>query len=299
MIAPYWAALLRAQGRTEMARLVRWVLCAALVLAFAPSALADDFVLRGSQPTYHWGGLYGGGQIGYTSSVVNFTKAVGPEIADILRDTSIEADQQISQWSLLGSRNPVSTSYGGFLGYNYEWQNVILGMEVNYNHFTLAAASSGFLSRNFTDSANLPAGHHYFYTMDVAGQSAFHMTDEASFRARFGWQAGHFLPYFFAGLAVGRFDSTTSTTLSYSATDFPDSEQPPLVPLDPISVAPQTEGMSQSGQFTYGFATGLGVDFAVTNNFFVRGEFEYIYFAPIDGIQVSLSTARVGAGFKF
>jgi opacity protein-like surface antigen len=280
-------------------RPLRWIICAVVMLAFAPSAFAQDFVLRGSAPAYHWGGLYGGGQIGYTSSVINFSTAVGPEIAYILRDTTIETDEQISQWSLLGSRDPVSTAYGAFLGYNYEWQSVILGMELNYNHFALAAESSGALSRSFTDSANLPAGHHYFYTMNVAGQSAFGMTDEATFRTRIGWEAGHFLPYFFAGLAVGRVDTATSTTLSYTATDYPDSEEPPLAPLTPISVPPQFNGASQSGQFDYGFATGLGLDFAVTANLFVRGEFEYIYFAPINGIQVSLSSARVGAGFKF
>lgn len=278
---------------------MRWVICTVAVLAFAPSARAEDFVLRGSEPAYHWSGLYGGGQIGYTSSVVNFSTAVGPEIAYILRDTSIEADQQISQWSLLGSRNPVSTSYGAFLGYNYEWESLILGLELNYNHFGLTAASSGALERSFTDSGNLPAGHHYFYDMSVAGQSAFSMTDAATFRTRIGWQAGRLLPYFFAGFALGRIDTSTSTTLAYTATDNPDSEEPPLTPLAPIAVGPELDAAAQSGQFTYGFATGLGIDFAVTDNLFVRGEFEYIYFAPIDGIQVSLSNARVGAGFKF
>jgi len=282
-----------------MARLMRWVIGAVVVVAFAPRAFAQDFVLRGAEPAYHWGGLYVGGQIGYTSSVVNFSTAVGPEISDILRDTSIETDEQISQWSLLGSRNPTSTSYGAFVGYNYEWESVILGMEANYNHFALTAVSSGALQRSFTDSGNLPAGHNYFYTMNVSGESAFSMTDAATFRARFGWQAGHFLPYFFAGLAVGRIDTATATTLSYTAVDYPDSETPPLTPLNDLAVGPETDGASQSGQFTYGFATGLGIDFAITANLFVRGEFEYIYFAPIDGIQVSLSSARVGAGFKF
>ncbi len=278
---------------------MRWVICSVVVLAFAPSAFAEDFVLRGPEPAYHWGGLYGGGQIGYVSSVVNFNNAVGPEISYILRDTTIEKDQQISQWSLLGSRNPVSNSYGAFLGYNYEWESVILGLEVNYNHFALAATSSGALERSFTDSGNLPAGHHYFYDMSVSGQSAFSMTDAATFRSRIGWQVGHLLPYFFTGFAVGRVNTATSTTLSYTAKDYPDSENPPLAPLNPVAVGPESDAEAQSGQFTYGVATGLGLDFAVTANLFVRGEFEYIYFAPINGIQVSLSSARVGAGFKF
>jgi hypothetical protein len=31
----------------------------------------------------------------------------------------------------------------------------------------------------------------------------------------------------------------------------------------------------------------------------VRGEFEYINFAPLDGIHVTMATGRVGAGVKF
>ena len=61
-----------------MARLMRWLICTVVVLAFAPSAFADDFVLRGAQPAFHWGGLYGGGQIGYSSSTMNFSTGAGP-----------------------------------------------------------------------------------------------------------------------------------------------------------------------------------------------------------------------------
>ena len=41
------------------------------------------------------------------------------------------------------------------------------------------------------------------------------------------------------------------------------------------------------------------MDVAVTTNLFVRGEFKYIFFAPVNSIQVSLWSARVGAGVKF
>jgi outer membrane immunogenic protein len=48
-----------------------------------------------------------------------------------------------------------------------------------------------------------------------------------------------------------------------------------------------------------GVAAGLGTDYALTPNVFVRGEFEYIYFAAVYGVQVSVITGRVGAGVKF
>jgi hypothetical protein len=79
-------------------------------------------ILRGTQPTYRWSGIYGGGQIGYSSSVVNFSQAASNDIGFILRNTAVEQDQQISKWSVLGSRSPVTTGVGAFLGYNIEWE---------------------------------------------------------------------------------------------------------------------------------------------------------------------------------
>lgn len=38
---------------------------------------------------------------------------------------------------------------------------------------------------------------------------------------------------------------------------------------------------------------------ALMPNLFVRGEIEYIYFAPLNGIQVSVASARVGIGLKY
>ncbi|MGD0024616.1 MAG: outer membrane beta-barrel protein, partial [Xanthobacteraceae bacterium] len=280
-----------------------WVICALVVLGFAPRAFAGDFdILRGSQPTYHWGGVYGGVQGGYSSAVVNFGTAAGSEIAFLLRNTAIEQDQQISQWTVLGPRSPTSTSLGGFIGYNVEWEDVILGLELNYNRVSLSASSSDSISRSFSDSTNLPAGHHYFYTVNVGGQSSLQVTDIATFRARAGWEAGNFLPYAFAGLAVGRADISTSATVSYSAFDAPDVQTPPtpqLIPMAPLSFGPVTQTDGQNGALIYGFATGLGMDVGLLPNVFLRGEFEYIYFAPVDGLHLSAASARVGAGIKF
>ena len=38
---------------------------------------------------------------------------------------------------------------------------------------------------------------------------------------------------------------------------------------------------------------------ALTSNIFLRGEYEFIQFVPIANISASISTVRVGAGFKF
>ncbi|HEX4409190.1 MAG TPA: outer membrane beta-barrel protein [Xanthobacteraceae bacterium] len=289
---------------------MRWLICAAFVLALAPRAYAGDFdTLRGPMPAYNWGGFYAGGQASYSSANMNLSGAMGPEVAFILRNTSIEQDQNISGWTVLGSRHPANTGFGAFVGYNYSWENVIIGAEINYNHVYLSSSSQGSISRNFTDSGNLPTGHHYFYTVTVSGGASATLTDIATFRSRIGWQADRFLPYGFAGLAIGRLSTSSSATVAQEATDFPDSENPPLTPLCNINI-PTTTGcnnivptQSQSNTatqaFAYGFATGLGADVAILPNFFIRGEYEFIYFAPVNGVQMNIQTARVGAGVKF
>ena len=38
---------------------------------------------------------------------------------------------------------------------------------------------------------------------------------------------------------------------------------------------------------------------ALTSNFFLRGEFEWLQFARVEGITANITTGRVGAGVKF
>lgn len=282
-----------------------------------PASSPPPYVVGPPTPKYHWGGVYGGVQGGYSSATVNFGTAAS-EISYLLRNNpAILQDQQISQWPVLGSSSGDANgaSFGGFIGYNYEWEDVITGLELNYNHFlSLSTSVNGSVTRTFNDSTNLPPGHDYNYTVTTSAQPSVHMTDIATFRARAGWEVGSFLPYAFAGLAVGRADTSTSATVSGSYYDVP-TVQPagtPQLGCLPVNMVdlrtgtclPQTlnagtVGTFQNGAFAYGVTTGLGVDIAVTTNLFVRGEFEYIFFTPVNSIQVSLWSARVGAGVKF
>ena len=281
---------------------MRWVFAALFGLTLATPAFAADLgMLRGSYPTYNWGGFYGGVQAGYSSAVINSSQSASADIAFLLRDTAIEQDQDISAWTVLGNRTPTDTNYGGFIGYNSLWEDAVLGGEISYSHGSLAAISTDSISRSFVDSTNLPTGHHYFYDVTVGAQSSIRITDIATFRGRAGWQAGMFLPYAFVGLAVGRADVANSGTVSYTAVDEPDLQTPPtpqLTPLSPLAFD-ETQTSGQNGAFMYGFTTGLGLDVALMSNIFARGEVEYIYFAPVDGTQVSLWTGRVGAAYKF
>jgi outer membrane immunogenic protein len=279
---------------------MRSVVCALALLTLPTSAFAGDFdILRGTVATYKWSGFYGGGQFGYSDSDIKFGTAASSQVAFLLRNTAIEQDEQISDWSVLGTHQANTAGVGGFVGYNTEWENLILGLEINYNHVNLSQVSENSLGRSFSDSGGLPPGHNYFYNVTVGGGASIHVSDIATFRARAGLEEGNFLPYAFGGLAVARASTSTFATLQYNATDFPDSEIPPLTPLNPLSFGPVSSANTQNNAIAYGVAAGLGVDIGVLPNVFLRGELEYIYFAPLNGIQVSVESARVGAGLKF
>jgi outer membrane immunogenic protein len=300
---------------------MRSVVCALALLTLPTSAFAGDFdILRGTTTTYNWAGFYGGGQAGYSSSVLKFGSAAGPEVAFLLRGTAIQQDEQISNWNVLGTREPTSLSFGGFVGYNFEWENLILGLELNYNHVSISSSAINSIERSFSDSGGLPSGHNYFYTVNVSGTAAVHVSDVATFRARAGIEEGIFLPYAFAGLAVARVDTSSSANVMEGATDYPSSEIPPLTPLAPFcngtatfcsSITPQgsatytptgnplSQSNAQNNALDYGVAAGLGVDVGILPNLFLRGELEYVYLAPVNGVQLSFGTARVGAGLKF
>ena len=55
----------------------------------------------------------------------------------------------------------------------------------------------------------------------------------------------------------------------------------------------------QNNAVLWGYTVGAGLDWALTPNIFARGEFEFVQFAPISNIAVSVASGRVGAGFKF
>jgi outer membrane immunogenic protein len=51
----------------------------------------------------------------------------------------------------------------------------------------------------------------------------------------------------------------------------------------------------QNNALLWGYTVGAGLDWALTPNIFVRGEFEFVQFAPITNIAVSVASGRVGA----
>ena len=133
----------------------------------------------------------------------------------------------------------------------------------------------------------------------ISASGNLNLTDFGTARGRAGYVIGNFLPYGFIGMAVGR--------ASYSVTTACRSQQNSAtngtVPCDRTSRNVQTflflNSAGQNNAVLWGYTVGAGLDWALTPNIFARGEFEFVQFAPISNIAVSVASGRVGAGFKF
>jgi opacity protein-like surface antigen len=290
------------RSRSGGVRMAAWLIVS---LAAIGAARADDFsdnMLRGSfqprtaPPSYaRWSGVYFGGQIGMSSATVNYSQSTGDLTGYILRDSAVLDD--ISGLQTMGNDTLTHSSFGGFVGYNFELTDgIVLGGELNYSKVGLRSSVQDNITRIFQNDAQAPTGHHYFYTATVSGQASMNLKDVMSLRARAAYEVGQFLPYAFVGLAVGRADYLRQATVSYTATDVPDGV---LVPAPPPDFGPTTNTDSGANAIAYGSAVGLGFDVSLLPNVFLRAEWEYIYFVPLHQIQMSLNTGRVGIGFKF
>lgn len=263
-----------------------------------------DFSLRGSEspviasPTYpRWEGFYFGGQAGRVFANVDFGNADSSLINYILADTELQST--VSSFTTLPKGSTAGQSYGGFVGYNFQTEDVVLGAELNYSHMALGIGASDTLGPVLIPGANLPDGSTVLYSITVNSAASVSIHDILTARARAGWVYDRFMPYAFGGLAVGRFDTYRFATLAGSTKTTTSTSTPPVITTGALILPrdPQTE--TQSGLLAYGFTAGLGVDVGLLPNLFLRAEWEFVQFPNVSDFRISTNTARVGLGLKF
>jgi opacity protein-like surface antigen len=272
-------------------------------------AVAGDMpdFLRGSYtPTYtRWEGFYVGGQAGETFGSADFANATQSMLNYILSNTELQ--DKVSGWTTLPKGSTGAASYGGFIGYNYQWNDVVMGGELNYNHTSLKIGAVDTIGPLLVPGANLPDGSTVLYSVQVASAASVAINDIMTARLRGGWTFDNFMPYGFIGLAVGRADVSRSTTLAGTTktTTPPPTTGPggiviPGVPVTgPLILPRDPQSQVQTGVFAYGFSAGLGVEVALMQNLFARAEWEFVEFPNISDIRVQANSARVAVGLKF
>jgi opacity protein-like surface antigen len=60
-----------------------------------------------------------------------------------------------------------------------------------------------------------------------------------------------------------------------------------------------TAGNGKDNAIVGGVAGGLGIDWALTPGMYLRGEWEYVAFAPVNGSRSNFNTGKIGAGARF
>ena len=275
-------------GSVAMRRLV----LAAMMFGTAAGAQAADMpdFLRGSvgqpAPTVNWQGFYVGGQAGYGSSDENFNGSTANMTQALLANTLIESAMGVAQWNLgLGKESAQSSGFGAFAGYNWQWDDVVVGLDMSYLHGNFGGQATATEARS-SDTA-LADGN--FHSVTATSAASIAISDMATFRGRAAYSFGCFLPYVFAGFALGNADIARSINVQdvVSATQFGPGTA--LAPLNTTDL--------ESNHLIYGYTAGLGVDVHLIGGLFLRAEWEYLRFTA--AVDTSVNTVRAGLGYKF
>jgi outer membrane immunogenic protein len=257
--------------------MLRSLLCGVAILGGAVQAHAADMsepFLRGSSVVTapggpRWDGFYVGGHVGASVPGIDFTNNT-QQITTLLNGPPITSRNVTA----LGIQDSTGAHLGGFVGYNTQWDGAVIGVEGNYNWLGKSLTATNSISGGFATPPST--------TYTGVGTETARIIDYGTLRVRGGWAAGMFMPYATFGLAIGRMDITRSVVVTPSA-------------------APALPAVSENllNQFGYGYAAGLGVDFCLLANLFMRAEYEYVQFPDFQGLNAHIHNVRVGAALKF
>src|ERR1041385_7565663 len=117
--------------------MLRWLLCGVAIVGMGLEARAADLgdsFLRGSSTVIsapggtRWDGFYVGGHVGMSVPGIDFTNNTS-NVTGLLAPTSANNVTMTP----LGNQDSTSTHFGGFVGYQQQWDGAVIGVEGTYN----------------------------------------------------------------------------------------------------------------------------------------------------------------------
>ncbi|MCO5092626.1 outer membrane beta-barrel protein [Bosea sp. (in: a-proteobacteria)] len=276
-------------------------LAALAAAALAVPALAADYpVLRGSQiedappapSSFSWDGFYVGGGAGVSETKFKPGSGLQELARFAFRNTLLGSEVDMGNLlSSLPDKRDSGATFFGLAGYNWSFGDVVLGFEADYTQSSHRYLLTDYIARRAITSN----GTVNDFSLTTSQGAKLH--DYATARLRMGWAYGNLMPFATIGGAVGRFNTLSTIT----ATNY-------LTQINPVTGLPEqgqangyplTVGAAKKNVYSFGMAVGAGVDWALADNIFLRGEYQHIRFADVEGTTTTVNTGRAALGVKF
>jgi len=281
-------------------RLVRGLLTTIFVAGGVAGAAAADY-LRGpvAEPAYQaarqtsqgvdWSGFYIGGTASYNFGKYDNEKA-GKQLTREAYSNLLLTDK-ISEIAHIATGHPKGVGYGAFFGYNMMWDDVVIGVEAEYNLANLKNTSyMNPIGRIYTtDDGTLQQGA----SLNSKSYIKTNLKDYAVLRVRAGASYGIFLPFVSAGLVIA--NAKSEGRVIGLGREYEKDQNGNWT----LSSQWNVDYKRSTNEIELGYALGAGVDVALTQNVFLRGQWEYISFGGEKSPKISVNTFKAGAGVKF
>lgn len=269
-------------------------------LLAAPSFAADYPVLRGSQiedappapSRFSWEGFYVGGGAGVSDTKFKPGNGLQDLARFAFRNTLLGAEYDMGALvSNLPEKRDSGATYFGFAGYNFTFGDAMLGFEADYTRSGHQYVLGDYIGRRAVTSNGTV--NDFSLTTNQGAK----LDDYATARMRMGWAVGSFMPFATIGGAVGRFNTTSTITATNNITQV--NPVTGVVYQGPAGGYPLIVGATKKNVYGFGLTIGGGIDWALADNMFLRGEYQLIRFADVEGTTTTVNTARAALGVKF
>lgn len=272
---------------------------AACALGTLP-AQGADMALRGSMPAYeasgpNWGGIYVGAFGGVGAMNLGTNAAAKNFVTQELSGAAFaDGSSQATAISNMMHLSPISASprvFGGFIGYQAQFEDAVVGIEADYTN--LSGQRGGEVYYTPPASLQIASTGALDSITPRVGMAAY-MHDYWTIRGRAGWAIGRFMPYLTGGFALARGSSAVGYQASCSRimTDT-------TAVTTPCVGGRATTGAESTNRMGYGMVGGAGMEGLITDNIFARLEYQYLYVPAMAGVPVTLHSVRAGIAVKY